>query len=92
MPKGVQPPAHSSARLFEFKAISGNIRLPHHITRDPLESGVKEYVTVSSIQATPEIVKSVGDRQPEIDGFFAALKSHMERIQSSQATYATASE
>ncbi len=34
----------------------------------------------------PLILKSVGDRQPEIDSFSSALRAHVERHQGSQAT------
>ena len=34
----------------------------------------------------PLILKAVGDRQPEIDGFSLALRAHVERHQGSQAT------
>jgi uncharacterized protein YndB with AHSA1/START domain len=32
------------------------------------------------------ILKSVGDRQPEIDSFSSALRTHVEQLQGSQAT------
>jgi uncharacterized protein YndB with AHSA1/START domain len=35
---------------------------------------------------TPLILKSVGDRQPEIDKFSSSLRAHVERHQGSQAT------
>ena len=34
----------------------------------------------------PLILKSVGDRQPEIDRFSSALRAHVERHQGSQAS------